>query len=38
MQFRYPARLRHDDSGELVVSFRDLPECLARASLARPDH
>ena len=28
MQFRYPARLRPDDSGELVVSFRDLPECL----------
>ena len=28
MQFRYPARLQPDDSGELVVSFRDLPECL----------
>lgn len=28
MWFRYPARLRPDDSGEFVVSFRDLPECL----------
>ncbi len=28
MQFLYPARLRADESGELVVSFRDLPECL----------
>ena len=28
MQFRYPARLRPDETGELVVSFRDLPECL----------
>ena len=28
MQFRYPARLHPDHSGEVVVSFRDLPECL----------
>ena len=28
MQFRYPARLRPDASGEIVVSFRDFPECL----------
>ena len=28
MQFRYPARLKPDHSGEVIVSFRDLPECL----------
>ena len=28
MQFRYPARLQPDHSGEIIVSFRDLPECL----------
>ena len=28
MQFRYPARLDRDLSGETIVSFRDLPECL----------
>ena len=28
MRFTYPARLRPDSSGELIVSFRDLPECL----------
>ena len=28
MRFTYPARLRADSTGELVVSFRDLPECL----------
>ncbi len=28
MQFRYPARLQAEPSGEIVVSFRDLPECL----------
>ena len=28
MRFAYPARLRPDAIGELIVSFRDLPECL----------
>ena len=28
MQFRYPAQLQPDGSGAIVVSFRDLPECL----------
>ena len=28
MRFTYPARLRSDPTGELIVSFRDLPECL----------
>ena len=28
MRFTYPARLRSDSTGELIVSFRDLPECL----------
>ena len=28
MQFRYPAQLQPDCSGEIIVSFRDLPECL----------
>ena len=28
MRFTWPARLRPDSTGELIVSFRDLPECL----------
>lgn len=28
MQFRYPARLQADSSGEVILSFRDFPECL----------
>ena len=28
MRFTYPARLWPDSTGELIVSFRDLPECL----------
>ena len=28
MRFVYPALLRPDRTGEIVVSFRDLPECL----------
>ena len=28
MRLRYPAKLKTDASGEIVVSFRDLPECL----------
>ena len=28
MRFIYPARLRPDSTGELIVSFRDLPESL----------
>ncbi|MDD9980620.1 MAG: hypothetical protein OXU81_04560 [Gammaproteobacteria bacterium] len=28
MRFTYPTRLRPDSTGELIVSFRDLPECL----------
>ncbi len=32
MRFVYPARLRPDCTGELVVSFRDLPECLTSGS------
>ena len=28
MRFTYPARLRPDSTGELIVSFRDLPACL----------
>ena len=28
MRFAYPARLRPDATGALIVSFRDLPECL----------
>ena len=31
MQFRYPARLQPDLSGEITVSFRDFPECLTSA-------
>ena len=29
MRFVYPARLRHTGPEEIVVSFRDLPECLS---------
>lgn len=32
MRFTYPARLRPDSTGELIVSFRDLPECLTSGS------
>ena len=28
MQFIYPAQLKQYSKGEIVVSFRDLPECL----------
>ena len=28
MRFTYPARLRRTGADEIVVSFRDLPECL----------
>ena len=28
MRFVYPARLRRASADEIVVSFRDLPECL----------
>lgn len=28
MRFRYPAQLSQDQSGEVIVSFRDFPECL----------
>lgn len=28
MRFVYPARLKHYSGEEVVVSFRDLPECL----------
>ena len=28
MRFVYPARLRRTGPDEVVVSFRDLPECL----------
>ena len=28
MHFVFPAQLRPDRTGEVVVSFRDLPECL----------
>ena len=28
MRFTYPARLQRYSAGEIVVSFRDLPECL----------
>ena len=32
MHFVYPACLRPDCSGEIIVSFRDLPECLTSAA------
>ncbi len=32
MRFAYPARLRRTRSDEIVVSFRDLPECLTSGS------
>ena len=28
MRFIYPAHLEHYSEDEIVVSFRDLPECL----------
>ena len=28
MRFRYPSRLQAAPSGEIIVSFRDFPECL----------
>lgn len=28
MQFVYPARFEHTAQGDVVVAFRDLPECL----------
>ena len=28
MRFCYPARFQPDCSGEIIVSFRDIPECL----------
>lgn len=28
LRFSYPARFRPDSSGTIIVSFRDLPECL----------
>ena len=28
MRFTYPARFQHTGTDEIVVSFRDLPECL----------
>ena len=28
MRFVYPAQLRRTGADEIVVSFRDLPECL----------
>ncbi len=28
MPLRYPAKLETDASGEILVSFRDFPECL----------
>ena len=32
MRFLYPARFRPDSTGEIIVSFRDLPECLTSGS------
>ena len=32
MRFTYPARLRRYGDDEVVVSFRDLPECLTSGS------
>lgn len=32
MRFTYPARLQCHSPGEIVVSFRDLPECLTSGS------
>ena len=31
MKFVYPARLRRTGPDEVVVSFRDLPECLGHS-------
>ena len=32
MRFIYPARFQPDSTGEIIVSFRDLPECLTSGS------
>lgn len=32
MRLRYPAKLETDASGEILVSFRDFPECLTSGS------
>ena len=32
MRFIYPARFQPDRTGEIIVSFRDLPECLTSGS------
>ena len=32
MRFLYPVRFRPDSTGEIIVSFRDLPECLTSGS------
>ncbi len=32
MQFVYPAKFEHTAQGDVVVSFRDLPECLTSGS------
>ena len=32
MRFTYPARLQRHSADEIVVSFRDLPECLTSAA------
>ena len=32
MHFVYPALLQPDRTGEIIVSFRDLPECLTSGS------
>ena len=32
MRFVYPARLRRTGPDEVVVSFRDIPECLTSAA------
>jgi len=33
VHFTYPARLQPDRTGEIIVSFRDLPECLTSGSV-----
>lgn len=32
MRFIYPAQFQSDSTGEIIVSFRDLPECLTSGS------
>ena len=32
MRFTYPARLKPDSTGGVIVSFRELPECLTSGS------